>query len=217
MMSIIAILAIALTVGAALLWGAKMPASARVPVASALMVGLAGYLLFGRPGVPAAPRAAANDEGFGEELQDPRQGLTERFGPAGPWLAMSDGMIRSGRTELGARTLAEGLRRHPRDINLWVAYGNALVAHSGGLMTPAAAMAFDRAAAIDPTHPAPPFFAGLALAQGGDVEGARRVWQALLDRAPADAPFRSDLEARLAAMPPPAPAAGRAPTSLPRN
>jgi cytochrome c-type biogenesis protein CcmH len=67
-------------------------------------------------------------------------------------------------------------------------------------MSPAAALAFDEAARRDPTHPAPPFFAGLALAQGGDLKGADIVWSQLLARSPADAPWRRDLEIRLAQL-----------------
>ncbi|RYD42391.1 MAG: cytochrome c biogenesis factor, partial [Sphingomonadales bacterium] len=81
--------------------------------------------------------------------------------------------------------------------DLWVGLGNALAAHGGGVMSPAAALAFDEAAKRDPSHPAPPFFAGLALAQGGDLKGAETVWSQLLARSPADAPWRADLEMRL--------------------
>ena len=83
----------------------------------------------------------------------------------------------------------------------------------GGMVTPAAEMAFQRAADIEPAHPAPQFFFGLALAQSGDVGGARAIWQSLLDRSPPNAPWREDLSSRLAMLPPAAPSA--APTSTP--
>src|SRR3546814_11168483 len=69
---------------------------------------------------------------------------------------------------------------------------------SSDLMSPAAALAFDEAVKRDPAHPAAPFFAGLAMAQGGDLKGANAVWSDLLARSPANAPWRADLEMRLA-------------------
>lgn len=195
---------------------ARIDGSLRLPLAAAIMLGLSGYLLVGRPGLSGSPMAvAATPASFGERLEDPRNGMSARTGPASMWLGLSDGLIRTGNTEMAAQALQQGLRAHPRDVDLWVALGNSLVAHSGGMMTPAAAMAFDRAADIQPDHPAPPFFAGLALAQGGDVEGARAIWSELLRRSPPDAPWRADLEGRLAMIPPPAAAPAAAPATGP--
>ncbi len=202
MTALFAILALGLVTWAATAFGGQVATFARVPIAVAVMAGLTGYLLFGTPGAAGSPVVRVKPQGFGERLDDPRQGMGDRFNEAGQWLTMSDGLLRNNRTEAAAQLLARALERYPRNIDLWVGYGNALVAHAGGVMTPASATAFDRAADIDPAHPAPPFFAGLALAQGGDPAGARAIWQELLDRSPPDAPWRSDLEGRLAQMPP---------------
>lgn len=216
MITLVAIVALGALVWALVAFGGRLAPSFRVPLAAAIMLGLSGYLLVGRPGLPGAEKAPPSREGFGEPLTDPRNGLAARTGPAAMWLGLSDGLLRSGNTEMAAEALQQGLRAHPRDVDLWVGFGNALVAHSGGMMTPAAEMAFQRAADIQPDHPAPPFFAGLALAQGGDIEGARAIWQELLTRSPANAPWRADLESRLAMLPPAAPqAATPAPASVP--
>jgi cytochrome c-type biogenesis protein CcmH/NrfG len=165
------------------------------------MLGLAGYALQGNPSLPGKPvEVAAEPEGFGDALTDQRQGMADRFGPAAQWLGLSDGFARTGKTELAAQTLEKGLEKYPDNVDLWVGLGNALTAHGGGMMSPAAALAFDEAARRDPAHPAPPFFAGLALAQGGDLKGAEAVWSQLLARSPADAPWRPDLEMRLAQL-----------------
>jgi cytochrome c-type biogenesis protein CcmH/NrfG len=193
-------LAAALTAGG-MIWIGRLPVAARPLAGAAIMLGLTGYALQGSPSLPGKPVAAPEEpEGFGKAITDQRQGMAERFGPAAQWLGMSDGFARTGKTELAARTLEKGLETHPDNVDLWVGLGNALVAHGGGMMSPASALAFDEAAKRDPAHPAPPFFAGLALAQSGDYRGANAVWSELLSRSPADAPWRMDLEMRLAQL-----------------
>lgn len=188
----------AVITAAGIFWLGKLPAAARPLVGAAIMLGLAGYALQGSPALPGKPVAApAEPEGFGDVINDRRQGMADRFGPAAQWLGMSDGFARTGKTALAAQTLEKGLAAHPDNVDLWVGLGNALVAHGGGVMSPASALAFDEASRRDPTHPAPPFFAGLALAQSGDLKGAEAVWAELLARSPADAPWRPDLEMRL--------------------
>ncbi len=214
MTTILLVLALGLVTWSATLLAGRLPRAARLPLALGVMLGLTGYLLAGRPGVPGATVARAAPPGFGEALTDPRRGMARRFGPDAQWLGLSDGLLRNGNSLGAARLLEQGLRRNPRSVDLWVGYGNALLAHSGGVSTPASERAFATAAAIDPGHPAPPFFAGLAQAQGGERAAARRTWAALLARTPQGAPWRADLVAGLAELdrapgapePPPTPA-----------
>ncbi|MEY4269819.1 MAG: hypothetical protein RLZZ58_1035 [Pseudomonadota bacterium] len=182
-------------------WLGGVARTALMPVAAALMLGLAGYVLHGQPGLAGSPVASAapgDDEDFGKPLSRENGQMADRFGPGGNFLGMADSFLRRGRTEMAAGTLAAGLKKYPDNVDLWVAYGNALVAHGGGMVTPAAALAFDEAARRQPDHPAPIFFLGLAQAQSGDLAAAEANWAQLLARSPADAPWRADLEARLA-------------------
>lgn len=194
------VLVVGATVGV-IIWRGRLGEQARIRLASAMVIALAGYSLQGHPMLPGKPVAGPDEpEGFGEAIRDQRRGMSERFGPAAQWLGMSDGFLRTGKTQLAAQTLEKALEKYPDNVDLWVGLGNALVAHGGGIISPAASLAFDEAARRDPSHPAPPFFEGLALAQSGDFTGAERVWNDLLARSPAEAPWRPDLEQRLAQL-----------------
>ena len=201
-----------------MLWQGRVPAATATLVAAALMLGLAGYALTGKPGQPGKIAVVQiNDAGFGSPIAANQGEMRERFGEAGQWLGMADAMARRGKTELAIKALQGGIKQYPDNVDLWVALGNAFVAHSGDQLTPAAALAFDEAAKRSPDHPAPAFFAGLALARSGDLARAEGVWADLLARSAADAPWRGDLEARLAqlrAMRTPATAAPAAPAQL---
>lgn len=191
----------AVIAAALMIWLGKVPSASRPLLGAAVMLGLAGYALHGKPSLPGKPVVVAKEqEGFGEELKDRQRGMADRFGPASMWISMSDGFMRTGKTELAAQTLQKALLKYPDNVDLWVGLGNALVAHGGGMMSPASALAFEQAAKREPNHPAPPFFAGLAMAQSGDFAGADRIWSALLQRSPENAPWAEDLRMRLAQL-----------------
>lgn len=178
----------------------RLPRPAWEVTASALLLGLAGYAWQGHPGLGGAPRQSA-DRGatsFDEALSEKRRGLGERYGPAGQWLLMSDGLARQGNRTDAANILLSGLRQLPEDPNLWLGMGNALVAHADGAMPPAADFAFRRAMAIDAQAPAPPYFYGIALLRAGRLAEARLIWTRLAARMPAGSAIRAELERDIA-------------------
>ncbi|HEX8574149.1 MAG TPA: tetratricopeptide repeat protein [Allosphingosinicella sp.] len=167
-------------------------------LAAALLLALAGYAWQGRPGLVGSPRPppeaqALPDSAFARMRQD----MLGRFDTADRWLTIAEGFQRRGDTRGGAGLIRSALREHPDNSILWIGYGNALVIHSGGLITPAAQLAFERAAQLAPDHPAPRFFFGLALAQSGRLDEAERLWRELLASAPPDAGWRAGVEAQL--------------------
>ena len=195
------ILLLAAVVFAVLVWVLKLPRNGWEWVGAALLLGLAGYALQGAPGEGGAPKPPVETQETADEaLIAQRQAMGSAFGSGQSWLIVADGLARRGQYGAAAQVLRSAVRKSPRDADLWVALGNALVGHGSGVISPAAQFAFQRAAEIAPQHPGPPFFMGLALAQSGRLGEARTIWSELLARAPADASYRPDLESRLARL-----------------
>lgn len=167
-------------------------------LAAALLLGLAGYAAQGRPGLAghptANPHAAAEN---GSEAVAQRQALAGRDSQGQSHLIIAEAMLRHGQYADAAEILRGAVEKNPRDGDAWLAMANALVGHANGTLSPAALYAYRQASAADPAAPGPPFFLGLALAQSGRLQEGRELWAALLARAPADAPWKSDLERRL--------------------
>lgn len=165
---------------------------------AALALGAAGYALQGRPGLEGAPRAA-DGEASPVPLAAARRAFFGEFTASERWLTISESYARRGKTADAVGVLRSAIREHPRDAALWVGLGNALVDHAQ-VLTPAAELAYRRAAQVAPEHPAPPFFMGLALARGGEGELALALWRKLLAQAPADASWRPLVEDAAAAL-----------------
>ena len=170
-------------------------------VAAAILLAMAGYAWQGRPGmagkpVPPPVRLQLPESAFAETRGD----MLGRFDSAAAWLTLAESYQRSGDTQSGAGILRSALRKSPRDPDLWVGLGNALVIHADGMMTPSAELAFRRASEIAPEHPGPKFFYGLALAQGGKFDEADAIWRGLIQNAPPGVEWRGMVEERLAML-----------------
>lgn len=194
----IVLLALALAAFAAVWRFGRLDIAGLQLLAAALLLALAGYAWQGRPGLGGSPKAPpATEEVPDSTFTEMRGDMLGRFDTADRWLTIAETFQRRGDTRGGAGVIRSALRAHPENAILWIGYGNALVIHSGGLITPAAQLAFDRAAQLAPDHPAPRFFFGLALAQSGRLDEAERVWRDLLATAPPDAGWRAGVEAQL--------------------
>ena len=198
-MTWVLIVLISLAVFAVMVRVLKLPRNGWEWTGAALLLGLAGYALQGSPGQPGAPKPPVENPGTADAaLITQRQTMGSAFGSGQSWLIVADGLSRQGQYGAAATVLRTAVQKNPKDADLWVALGNALVGHGDGFISPAAQFAFQRAATISPTHPGPPFFMGLALAQSGRLAEARAIWAKLLEQAPKEASYRGDLESRLA-------------------
>lgn len=177
---------------------AKLDTGALQFLGAALLLALAGYAWQGRPGLEGRPKPPPERQQLPDsDFAATRESMLGRFDRAASWLTIAESYQRRGDTRSGAQLLRSAIRQDPDNADLWVGYGNALVIHADGLMTPAAQLAFQRAARLAPDHPGPRFFYGLALAQGGDYDQAERIWQDILATAPSDASWRPMVEERL--------------------
>lgn len=194
--------AFALLTAAAVAFGARLGKAGWEPIAAAALVGVAGYAWQGRPALGGHPVAAqaAKAAAFDQRLADKRSAMGERIGPATQWMVLSDGLARQGNTQAAANVLVSALRSAPDDPNLWVGLGNALVAHQGGVLSPAAEHAYRQAMRLAPDAPSPRYFYALGLAQSGQLVPARAMWSALASQYGADTPFRAELERNLALL-----------------
>lgn len=158
---------------------------------SALLIGIAGYAVQGRPLLPGKPAPPPAGEARGE---------VPGYDSAASWLTIADAYRSSGDKQDAVQDIRARLRANRDDAELWVGLGAALVMHADGMITPAAELSFRRAASLAPQHPGPKFFHGLSLAQSGKPEEAERIWTELIANAPADAEWRPMVEANLALL-----------------
>jgi tetratricopeptide (TPR) repeat protein len=178
-----------------------LPRASRDYLAAALLLGIAGYAWQGSPllgGSPTPPNPAAEQPG--KDFPKSPEGMAAKVGSDADVLTAAQNLHDRGLDAYAVATIRAALNRRPSSADLWVGLGNALVIYSNGLIPPAARLAFERAAKLSPEHPGPPYFLGLAYAQAGQFEQAITIWQALLDRTPPRAPWRPELEQRLAEL-----------------
>lgn len=167
-------------------------------LASALLLAGAGYAWQGSPGVSGRPQAAAERPPVPETaFATLRKDMFGQFDTADRWLGMSERYLGRGDTRQAAGLIRSALRAHPDNAILWTGYGDALVLHGNGVLSPAADLAFRRAIALAPKHPGPRIFHGIALAQNGRIKEAELSWRQALALSPPDSPWREGLERQI--------------------
>lgn len=195
------IAALALAVLLALVLGFRSARGGWEAIASALVLGLAGYALQGHPGQPGAPHDMADKPNiFAATLVDERRRVTGSTMQGSKWEMIADALMRHGDYADAAEVLRGAVDKDPKDSAAWLAMASALVGHAEGSLSPASLYAFRQAAKADPQAPGPAMFLGLALAGSGRFDEAHDMWATLLAKAPADAPWRKDLVARMARL-----------------
>lgn len=198
MIGLYIVIAVILALLALVAWR-LLPGAARLPMAAALSLGLAGYAWQAHPDLPGAPTQRGDlAQPSGQRIDQPLMGMVRNLDAATNWLMLSDSLARRGDTAGAAQLLAKATRTYPQSADLWVGYGAALLANADGQATRASDLVFAEARRRDPDHPGPDFYQGIAKVRIGDLDGADALWTRLYLRTEGDAEWRRDLANRLA-------------------
>lgn len=190
--------AIALLAGLALV-ALRYPRRLWTVPATAIMLGAAGYAWQGSPGLPGHPvKADAQPIKIDQGLIDLRDTMFGKYGTyAWSYANLADGMLRLGDRTRSVMVWQGAVRQVPNDAALWTGFGGALAEYDGNQISPAAQFAFDRALALAPQHPGPPFFYGLALIRANRFAEVKPWWEKALALTPEKASYRQQIETRL--------------------
>ena len=163
------------------------------------------YARLGRPSIPDEPLASRKPalettSGIEAAIAAVEARLAARPDDGKGWAVIAPVYMRLGRYDDAAHAFAEALRLLGEDPLRRAAYGEALVAAAGGVVTADARKAFDRALAEQPGQPQARFYLALAAEQDGKKADAIRDYESLLANSAPDAPWWSVVNARLAAL-----------------
>jgi cytochrome c-type biogenesis protein CcmH len=189
----------------------------RLAAAALIAVGLPAiafplYARLGQPRMPDEPLASRKvaPQSNGEieaAIAAVEAHLTAKPDDGKGWAVIGPVYMRLERYSDAAHAYAEALRLLGEDPLRRSAYGEALTAAAGGVVTDQARQAFDRALAEQPGQPQARYYVALAAEQDGKKADAIRDYESLVADSPPEAPWVSLVKARLAALkgePPPA-------------
>jgi cytochrome c-type biogenesis protein CcmH len=114
------------------------------------------------------------------------------------WEVLAPIYLRGGRFADSANAYRNAMRLLGESPDRLAGLGEALAGAAGGLVTAESRAAFDQAAALAPDNPKSRFYLATALAQEGRLEEAAAAWRAMLDRLPADSPWRGATQEAIA-------------------
>jgi cytochrome c-type biogenesis protein CcmH len=181
----------------AALWLLGLPRALLGFAGAATMLGATGYAWQGEPGLAGVDaRAQRQNAALDPEIASLRQAMFGRFQRSDGFFAASDALSRAGNARAGAQVMLAAVRGSPDDLALWTGLGDA-IARADETPSPAARLAFARARQLNPQHPAPWFFEGLAHVRVGDLDTARPYWVEAARLTPADTRYGIDMRRRV--------------------
>jgi cytochrome c-type biogenesis protein CcmH len=177
-----------------------------VAVAALVVVPLGAvglYLALGSPLLPDQPIAARVAEARANQSMESliaqvETHLAQRPEDGRGWEVIAPVYLRLGRFDDAVKARRNALRLNGDSAEREAALGEALVFGANGVVTAEAKSAFEKAVALDAAHVQARYFLGLAAEQDGDRARAAATWRALIESAPADAPWADFVRGALA-------------------
>jgi len=153
---------------------------------------LALYLSVGSPllpGQPLASRVAAERPSIAQMVAQVEAHLAKNPEEGRGWDVVAPIYLRMGRIEDAVKARRNALRLNGPTAERHAGLGEALTAAANGVVTAEAVAAFKAAVVLDAEHVKARFYLGLAAEQDGRIDDAVAIWRAMLEGAPADAPW----------------------------
>jgi len=113
------------------------------------------------------------------------------------WGVLAPVLARLGRYDEAVRAFRNSITYNGDSADRRADLGEALVGAAGGVVTAEAKAEFERAVAQNPEVVKASYFLGLAAEQDGRKTDAASIWRTMLEKAPADAPWRPLVQAAL--------------------
>ncbi|QPF87148.1 c-type cytochrome biogenesis protein CcmI [Bradyrhizobium genosp. L] len=113
------------------------------------------------------------------------------------WAVLAPVLSRLGRYDDAVRAYRNAITYAGETADRRADLGEALMGTAGGVVTAEAKGEFERAVVLDADNAKADYFLGLAAEQDGRKADASAIWQKMLAKAPADAPWRPLVQAAL--------------------
>ena len=159
-----------------------------------------GYAMLGSPMLPDLPVSARNEPVAGtdgkiaELLSKAEEHLKANPKDGRGWAVIAPIYLRMGRFQQAIDAYGAAISNSEPSAMLEVGLGQALAAQNNGMVDARSMEAFKRAIELDPANPEPKVMIATAYAQQGKLAEAKAEFQAILDAAPKDAPWRANIE-----------------------
>jgi cytochrome c-type biogenesis protein CcmH len=176
------------------------------------IVAVGFYYPLGSPNLPDFPLAGRSRTPDGTQSLDNLISQVEQHLAANPtdgrgWSVIAPVYARLGRLDDAVRAFRNSITYNGESADRRADLGEALVGAANGVVTAEAKSEFERAVALNEEEVKANYFLGLAAEQDGRSADAASIWRAMLAKAPANAPWRSLVQAalvRVGGSPPPA-------------